>query len=110
MWKISVLSVLMALWVPVGLSQDRSEATGTNSRHRIYLEDRWRILCGTAGRTVSCPRSPGVSKMSNVFEIAGEITIFGSRVLAGLFRPPLAGEQIRPQLAEVGSQSLPLFA
>src|SRR5882672_932466 len=46
--------------------------------------------------------------MSNVFEIAGEVSAFGFRAVTGLFRRPFEGDQIRRQLAEVGSKSLPL--
>jgi ABC-type transporter Mla maintaining outer membrane lipid asymmetry permease subunit MlaE len=46
--------------------------------------------------------------MSNVFEIAGEVRVFGFRAAASLFRRPLEGEQIRRQLADVGPKSLPL--
>ena len=46
--------------------------------------------------------------MTNVFEIAGEVSVFGFRAFTGLFRRPFEGDQIRRQLAEVGSKSLPL--
>ena len=46
--------------------------------------------------------------MTNVFEIAGQVSLFGFRAIADLFRPPFEGEQIRRQLAEVGWNSLPL--
>jgi phospholipid/cholesterol/gamma-HCH transport system permease protein len=46
--------------------------------------------------------------MSNVFEIAGEVSVFGFRAVTGLFRRPFEGDQIRRQLAEIGSKSLPL--
>src|SRR6266850_8141486 len=46
--------------------------------------------------------------MSNVFEIAGEVSAFGFRAVTGLFRRPFEGDQIRRQLTEVGSKSLPL--
>src|ERR1700675_103472 len=46
--------------------------------------------------------------MSNVFEIAGEVSAFGFRAVTGLFRRPFEGDQIRRQLAEIGSKSLPL--
>src|SRR5260370_36994169 len=46
--------------------------------------------------------------MSNVFEIAGEVSAFGFRAAGGLFRRPFEGDQIRRQLAEVGAKSLPL--
>jgi phospholipid/cholesterol/gamma-HCH transport system permease protein len=44
----------------------------------------------------------------NAFEATGEITLFGLRALSELFRPPYETAQIRRQLAEVGSKSLPL--
>lgn len=47
--------------------------------------------------------------MSNVFEAAGEVSLFGFRALGSFFRPPFEGEQIRRQLAEIGSKSLPLI-
>src|SRR5882762_8601813 len=46
--------------------------------------------------------------MSNVFEIAGEVSAFGFRAVTGLFRRPFEGDQIRRQFAEIGSKSLPL--
>jgi phospholipid/cholesterol/gamma-HCH transport system permease protein len=46
--------------------------------------------------------------LTNVFEITGEVSTFGFRALADLFRRPFEGEQIRRQLAEIGSKSLPL--
>src|SRR6266853_3201309 len=46
--------------------------------------------------------------MSNVFEIAGEVSAFGFRAVTGLFQRPFEGDQICRQLAEVGSKSLPL--
>jgi phospholipid/cholesterol/gamma-HCH transport system permease protein len=49
-----------------------------------------------------------VSDLSNVFEIAGDISLFGFRAVTDLFRRPFEGDQIRQQLAEVGSKSLPL--
>jgi phospholipid/cholesterol/gamma-HCH transport system permease protein len=33
--------------------------------------------------------------MSNVFEIAGDVSVFGLRAVTGLFRRPFEGEQIR---------------
>lgn len=44
--------------------------------------------------------------MTNVLEIAGDVSLFGFRAITALFRRPLEGEQIRRQLAEVGSKSL----
>src|SRR5713101_758475 len=46
--------------------------------------------------------------MSNVFEIAGEVSAFGFRAVTCLFERPFEGDQIRRQIAEVGSKSLPL--
>jgi phospholipid/cholesterol/gamma-HCH transport system permease protein len=46
--------------------------------------------------------------MSNVFEIAGKVSLFGLRAAIDSFRPPLEGAQIVRQLAEVGSKSLTL--
>src|SRR5271154_4404721 len=46
--------------------------------------------------------------MSNLFEIAGEVSVFGFQAVTDLFRRPFEGDQIRRQLAEIGSKSLPL--
>src|ERR1044071_6210983 len=46
--------------------------------------------------------------MSNVFEIAGRMSLFGLRAAIDAFRRPLEGAQIGRQLAEVGAKSLPL--
>src|SRR5882724_10178539 len=46
--------------------------------------------------------------MSNVFEIAGDVSLFGLRAVIALFRRPFEGEQIRAQLIEIGSKTLPL--
>jgi phospholipid/cholesterol/gamma-HCH transport system permease protein len=46
--------------------------------------------------------------LSNVLEIAGDVSIFGLRAVTALFRRPFEGDQIRRQLAEVGSRSLTL--
>src|ERR1700719_4566181 len=46
--------------------------------------------------------------MSNVFEIAGRVSLFGLRAAIDSFRRPLEGAQIIRQLAEVGSKSLTL--
>src|SRR3981081_4608765 len=46
--------------------------------------------------------------MSNVFDTAGEVSAFGFRAVTGLFRRPFEGDQIRQQLAEIGTKSLPL--
>jgi phospholipid/cholesterol/gamma-HCH transport system permease protein len=49
-----------------------------------------------------------VSTLSNALETAGEISVFGFRAVTDLFRRPFEGDQLRRQLAEVGSKSLPL--
>jgi phospholipid/cholesterol/gamma-HCH transport system permease protein len=49
-----------------------------------------------------------VSNVINVLDIAGDISLFGLRAATDLFRRPFEGDQIRRQLAEVGSKSLPL--
>jgi phospholipid/cholesterol/gamma-HCH transport system permease protein len=46
--------------------------------------------------------------LGNVFETAGEVSVFGFQAVTDLFRRPFEGEQIRRQLAEIGSKSLPL--
>jgi phospholipid/cholesterol/gamma-HCH transport system permease protein len=46
--------------------------------------------------------------MRNLFEVAGEVSLFGLRAAIDAFRRPLEGAQIMRQLAEVGAQSLPL--
>src|SRR5580704_4986384 len=46
--------------------------------------------------------------MRNVFAMAGDASVFGFRAVTDLFRRPFEGEQIRRQLAEIGSKSLPL--
>jgi phospholipid/cholesterol/gamma-HCH transport system permease protein len=40
--------------------------------------------------------------------LAGDVSLFGLRAVTDLFRRPFEGEQIRRQLAEIGSKSLPL--
>jgi phospholipid/cholesterol/gamma-HCH transport system permease protein len=47
--------------------------------------------------------------LSKVLETAGDVSLFGFRALAGFFGRPFEGEQIRRQLAEIGSKSLPLI-
>ena len=47
--------------------------------------------------------------MINVLEMAGDISLFGFRAIVDVFRRPFEGDQIRRQLAEVGSKSLPLI-
>ena len=49
-----------------------------------------------------------MSNLSDVLEIAGGVGVFGFQAVTGLFRRPFEGDQIRPQLAEVGSKFLPL--
>ena len=46
--------------------------------------------------------------MTNVFEMAGKVTLFGFRAAIDSFRRPFEGGQIVRQIAEVGSKSLPL--
>jgi phospholipid/cholesterol/gamma-HCH transport system permease protein len=47
--------------------------------------------------------------LTNLFETAGEVSLFGFRALTDVFRRPFEGEQIRRQLADMGSKSLPLI-
>jgi phospholipid/cholesterol/gamma-HCH transport system permease protein len=46
---------------------------------------------------------------TNVLTIAGDISLFGLRAITDAFRRPFEVAQIRQQLAEVGSRSLPLI-
>lgn len=46
--------------------------------------------------------------MTNAFELAGKVSLFGLRAASDSFRRPLEGAQVVRQLAEVGSKSLPL--
>ena len=46
--------------------------------------------------------------MSNVLAITGEVSLFSLRAVKDVFRRPFEGEEIRRQLAEIGSKSLPL--
>jgi len=46
--------------------------------------------------------------LTNVFEIAGKVSRFGTRAAVDFFRRPFEGGQIMRQLREVGSPSLPL--
>jgi phospholipid/cholesterol/gamma-HCH transport system permease protein len=46
--------------------------------------------------------------LPNVFELAGEVSLFGFRAAADSFRRPFEGEQIVRQLSEIGSKSLAL--
>src|SRR5215470_11917769 len=41
--------------------------------------------------------------------MAGDVSLFGLRAIADAFRRPFEGDQLRRQLAEVGSKSLPLI-
>ncbi|HKA16895.1 MAG TPA: ABC transporter permease [Blastocatellia bacterium] len=41
-----------------------------------------------------------------MLEIAGDVSLFGFRAITSLFSRPLEGDQIRRQIAEVGSKSL----
>jgi phospholipid/cholesterol/gamma-HCH transport system permease protein len=43
-----------------------------------------------------------------LFEFIGKVTLFGCRVVTDLFGPPFEADQIARQLAEIGSNSLPL--
>jgi phospholipid/cholesterol/gamma-HCH transport system permease protein len=46
--------------------------------------------------------------LTNVFELAGKVSLFGLRAAIDSFRRPFEGEQIVGQLREIGSKSLPL--
>jgi len=46
--------------------------------------------------------------LTNVFELAGKVSLFGLRAAIGSFRRPFEGGQIVRQLGEIGSRSLPL--
>lgn len=46
--------------------------------------------------------------MTDVLALTGQISVFGLRAVANLFRRPFEGAQVRRQLAEIGSKSLPL--
>ena len=46
--------------------------------------------------------------MTNVFEFAGKVSLFGLRAAVDSFRRPFEGGQIVRQLGEIGSKSLPL--
>jgi phospholipid/cholesterol/gamma-HCH transport system permease protein len=46
--------------------------------------------------------------LTNVLALTGEVSVFGLRAVANLFRRPFEGVQIRRQLSEVGSRSAPL--
>src|SRR6266851_5254574 len=62
-------------------------------------------------RRIHCRVTTGseeVSNLTNMFEIAGKVSLFGLRAVIDSFRRPFEGAQIVRQLAEVGSKSLPL--
>ena len=46
--------------------------------------------------------------MSNVFELAGKVSLFGLRAAIESFRRPFEGEQLVREIREIGSKSLPL--
>jgi len=46
--------------------------------------------------------------LTNVFELAGKVSLFGLRAAIDSFRRPFEGGQIVRQLGEIGSRSLPL--
>src|SRR5262245_66237724 len=46
--------------------------------------------------------------MANVFELAGDLSLFGLRAMTDAFRRPFEGQELRRQVAEVGARSLPL--
>jgi phospholipid/cholesterol/gamma-HCH transport system permease protein len=46
--------------------------------------------------------------LTNVLALTGEVSVFGLRAVANLFRRPYEGAQIRRQLFEAGSRSAPL--
>jgi phospholipid/cholesterol/gamma-HCH transport system permease protein len=46
--------------------------------------------------------------LTNLFEIAGKVSLFGLRAVTDVFRRPFEGAQVVRQLADVGSRSLPL--
>ncbi len=48
--------------------------------------------------------------MTKVFEFIGQVSLFGLRAIGDLFHPPLEVAQIVRQVAEIGSQSVPLIA
>ena len=47
--------------------------------------------------------------MTKVLEFIGKVSLFGFQVVAGLFRSPFEAAQLGRQLAEIGSQSVPLI-
>jgi phospholipid/cholesterol/gamma-HCH transport system permease protein len=46
--------------------------------------------------------------LTNVFELAGKVSLFGLRAAIESFRRPFEGEQLVRQFREIGSKSLPL--
>ncbi len=48
--------------------------------------------------------------MTEVIEFVGKVSRFGFRVITDLFRRPFEAEQLGLQLAEIGSESVPLIA
>ena len=56
-----------------------------------------------------CDRTCAMNGSTNVLAIAGDISLFGLRAVTDAFRRPFEVAQIRRQLAEVGSKSLPLI-
>jgi phospholipid/cholesterol/gamma-HCH transport system permease protein len=48
--------------------------------------------------------------LTNVIEFIGKVSLFGIRVITDLFRRPFEANQLGRQLAEIGSQSVPLIA
>ncbi len=51
----------------------------------------------------------GIS-LKKVLEFVGKVSLFAFRIIADLFSPPFEAAQLGRQLAEVGSQSVPLIA
>jgi phospholipid/cholesterol/gamma-HCH transport system permease protein len=51
-----------------------------------------------------------MGNVTRLFEIAGDVSLFGLRAVTDSIRRPFEGDQIRRQLAEIGSRSLPLIA
>jgi phospholipid/cholesterol/gamma-HCH transport system permease protein len=65
------------------------------------------LLGARYGAVLACIHSD-MPILVKLFEIAGDLSIFGARAMRDLFRRPFEGDQIRRQIAEVGSRSLPL--
>src|SRR5579863_4444740 len=57
---------------------------------------------------ITASRPGEVLRLTNTFEIAGRVSLFGLRAVIDAFRRPFEGAQIVQQLADVGSKSLPL--